>query len=236
MKNIQILILSYLMFTSLNSNGQSISDISIKICDSLRSNKSVDSDKITIQQAEVYSKFVQEYIILKKNDLDFTNWKNEINSINYKLTIELNKTCEQFKIKNSVILPFTNLIEIDPLFSVEQSKKINDISKEIRNKDKMEIIILSIDELYPDIDIQTFSINKLTEWKIGGVFEKGGIIIVFSKRLREVAISTTEIAMKYLTNKDCDKLIAESMIPNFKNNNYYDGIYKSLIEIKNIIK
>jgi len=233
MKKIRFLILFYLIFTSLKSNGQSISNFSLKICDSI---KSAHSDTIKLQQAEIYSKFLEKYIINKKKDLDFSNWKNAVNSINYKLIRELNKTCDSFKIKNSVILPFSNLVEIDSVFSPQQSRKINDIAKEIRNKNKMEIIILSIDELYPDKDIQTFSINKLTEWKIGGVLEKGGAIIVFSKNLKKVAISTTEIAMKYLTNKDCDKLIVDFMIPNFKNNNYYDGIYNSLIEIKNILK
>ena len=48
----------------------------------------------------------------------------------------------------------------------------------------MEIVILSIDELYPDKNINEFSNNKLIDWKIGGVFEKSGVIIVFSKKLR----------------------------------------------------
>lgn len=236
MKKIRFLILFYVIFISLKSNGQSISDISLKICDSIQSNKSFVSDTIILQQAKIYSKFLDDYLTVKKNDFNFSNWKNEINSINYKLTRELNKTCEKLKIKTSVILPFTNLIEIDSVFSTEQSKKITHISNEIKYKNKMEIVILSIDELYPDNEIRNFSNNKLMEWQIGGVFEKGGTIIVFSKKLRVVAISTTETAMKYLTNKDCDKLIADFMIPNFKNNNYYDGIYKSLIEIKNILK
>lgn len=230
MKNIRFLILFYLIFTSIRSNGQSISDISIKICDSIKSRQFIDSDTITLQQAEIQINFLSKYV-QKQNNL-----KNDFNSVNYKIIRELNKTCDSFKIKNSVILPFTNLIEIDSVFSTEQRKKINNLAKEIRTKNRMEILILSIDELYPDNEIRNFSNNKLMEWKIGGLFEKGGTIIVFSKILRAVSISTTEIAMKYLTNKDCDNLIAEIMIPNFKNGNYYDRIYKSLIEIENILK
>lgn len=235
MKNIQFIILSFLFFTSLKSNGQSISDISAKICDSIKSRQFIESDTIILKQTDIYTSFLSQYV-QKQNNLKIQNFKNDFNSINYKIIRELNKTCGSFKIKNSVILPFTNLVEIDSVFSTEQRKKINDLAKEIRTKNRMEILILSIDELYPDKEIRNFSNNKLIEWTIGGVFEKGGTIIVFSKNLRVVAISTTEIAMKYLTNKDCDKLIADIMIPNFKNGNYYDGIYKSLIEIENIIK
>ncbi|KIO53215.1 TPM domain-containing protein [Flavobacterium hibernum] len=231
----RILILSFLIFISLKSNGQSISDLSIKICDSIKSRQFKNSDTIALQQTEIYISFLSKYV-QKQNNLKIENLNNDFNSINYKLTRELNKTCDNFKIKNSVILPLTNLIEIDSVFSTEQRKKINDLTKEIRTKNRMEILILSIDELNPNTDISEFAYNKLIDWNIGGVFQKSGTIIVFSKKLRKVAISTTEISMKYLTNKDCDKLIAEIMIPNFKNNNYYDGIYQSLIEIKSIIK
>lgn len=235
MKNIQFIILSFLFFTSLKSNGQSISDISVKICDSIKSRQFIESDTIILQQTDIYTSFLSKYV-QKQNNLKIQNRKNDFNSVNYKIIRELNKTCGSFKIKNSVILPFTNLVEIDSVFSTEQRKKINDLAKEIRTKNRMEILILSIDELFPDNEIRNFSNNKLMEWTIGGVFEKGGTIIVFSKNLRVVAISTTEIAMKYLTNKACDKLIADIMIPNFKNGNYYDGIYKSLIEIEKILK
>ena len=235
MKKIRFLILFYVIFISLKSNGQSISDISRKICDSINSTKHVDSVSIEVSQLKIYSNILTKEI-LKLDIVEIKKTNNDYNALNYKLIRDLNKKCKAFKITNLSILPFTNLIEVDSIFSLEQNKKIKKLAREIRTKNKMEIVILSIDELYPDNEIRSFSNNKLMEWQIGGVFEKGGTIIVFSKKLRVVAISTTETAMKYLTNKDCDKLIADFMIPNFKNNNYYDGIYKSLIEIKNILK
>ncbi len=235
MKNRKFLILLYLVFISLQSNGQTISDLALKICDSIKSHKYVESDTIEFKQAEIYSKLLSEYL-LNKNDLKVKSFKNDFNSLNYKLTRELNKTCETYKIKNSFLLPFSNLVEIDSIFSTEQSEKINEIAKDIRNKNRMEIVILSIDELFPDENIDEFSYNKLIDWKVGGVFEKSGVIIVFSKKLKLLRISTTYISKKYLTDENCEKIIAEIMIPNFKNDNYYDGIYKSLIEIKNITK
>ena len=100
----------------------------------------------------------------------------------------------------------------------------------------MEILILSIDELYLNENIDDFANRKLIDWKIGGVFKKSGVIIVFSKKLRLLRISTTEISKKYLTDENCEKIVSEIMIPNFKKDNYYDGIYKSLIEIENLTK
>ncbi|MGH2666641.1 TPM domain-containing protein [Flavobacterium sp.] len=234
MKNIKFLILLYLVFVNINSNAQTITDLSIKICDSIKTHKYVESDTIELKQAEIYSKLLSEYLL--KKEPKAKSFKNDYNSLNYKLTRELNKTCETYKFKNSVLLPFSNLVEIDSLFSNEQSENINKIAKEIRNKNQIQIVILSIDELYPSENIDEFSFNKLIDWKVGGVYEKSGVIIVFSKKLRLARISTTYISKKYLTDESCDKIMHEIMIPNFKNENYYDGIYKSLVYIKNITK
>lgn len=235
MKKIHFLILFCLIFIPTKSNAQLISKISGKICDSINSTKYADSISIELSQARIYSNIITKQI-LKSSIAGIKKISNDYNAFNYQLIRDLNKNCQTFKITSLSISPLTTLIEVDSVFSIEQNKKIKKLAKEIRTKNKMEVVILSIDELYPDKDIQTFSNNKLKDWKIGETLEKGGAIIVFSKKLKVIAISTTEIAIKYLTDKDCDNLIAEIMIPNFKTNNYYDGIYKSLIGIKNVTK
>jgi len=235
MRKQKFIILFYLLFLSLNSNGQTISDLSLKICDSIKNHKYIENDTIELKQAEIYSKLLTEYL-LKNVKAEPKNFKTDYNSLNYKLTRELNKSCENYLIKTTFILPFSNLVEIDSVFSIEQRENIVKIANEIRNKNRMEILILSIDELYPNENIDEFAYTKLIDWKIGGVFKKSGVIIVFSKKLRLLRISTTEISKKYLTDENCEKIVSEIMIPNFKKDNYYDGIYKSLIEIDNLTK
>jgi hypothetical protein len=235
MKNRKFIILFYLIFLSLNLNGQTISDLSLKICDSIKNHKYTKIDTIELKQAQIYSKLLTEYL-LKNVKAEPKNFKTDFNSLNYKLTRELNKSCENYLNKTTFILPFSNLVEIDSVFSIEQRENIVKIAKEIRNKNRMEILILSIDELYPNENIDEFSYNKLIDWKVGRVFQKSGVVIVFSKKLRLLRISTTEISKKYLTDENCEKIVSEIMIPNFKKDNYYDGIYKSLLEIENLTK
>ena len=235
MKRTNIVILICLFFISLNSNGQTISDLSIRICDSIKRHNYTKSDTILVKQAKIYSSFIESYY-LSNSKKEIKNWKSDLNSLNYKLTRELNKTCDSFKIQNSFILPFTNLIEIDSVFSEQQSKRINEIAKDIRIKNQIEIVILSIDEIYPNENILDFSASKLVDWNIGGVFEKSGLIIVFSSKLRLLRISTTEIAKQYLSDEECERIVSDIMIPNFKNGNYYEGIVNSLYEIKELTK
>jgi hypothetical protein len=235
MKNRKFTIVFYLLFLSLNSNGQTISNLSLKICDSIKNHKYAKNDTIELKQSQIYTKLLTEYL-LKNVKTEPKNYISNFNCVNYKLTRELNKSCENYLIKTTFILPFSNLVEIDSVFSIEQRENIVKIAKEIRNKNRMEILILSIDELYPNQNIEEFANNKLIDWNVGGVFQKSGVIIVFSKKLRLLRISTTEISKKYLTDINCERIVSEIMIPNFKKDNYYDGIYKSLIEIENLTR
>ena len=234
MRNKKFLLLFYLVFLSLNSNGQTISDLSKQICDSVKNHKYAENDTIELKQVQIYSKLLHEYV-LKNLKTNRKNFKPYYNSLSYKLTRELSKTCDNYLNKTPYILPLSNLVEIDSVFSIEQREKIVEFEKEIRNNNRLEILILSIDDLYPEENIDKFSFKKLSDWKIGKSFEKSGVIIVFSKKLRLLRISTTEISKKYLSDIDCDRIISDIMIPNFKNDNYYDGIYKSLIEIKRLM-
>lgn len=231
----KVFLILILFFSSTIVNAQFISKVSDKICDSINSTKYADSISIELSQARIYSNILTKEI-LKLGIKNIKKLSHDYNALNYKVLRDLNKNCKIFEIRNLSIPSLSNLVEVDSIFSIEQNKKIKKLAKEIRTKNRMEILILSIDDLYPDSDIRNFSNNKLMEWKIGENFEKGGTIIVFSKKLRKVAISTTEIAMKFLTNKDCDNLIAQIMIPNFKNDDYYKGIYTSLTEIENLLK
>ena len=105
MRNRKFLILLYLVFISINSNGQTISDLSLKICDSINSHKYIESDTILLKQAEIYSKLLTEYLLnnIKTNP---KNYITDFNRLNYKLTRELNKTCKSFIINKSSIFIF----------------------------------------------------------------------------------------------------------------------------------
>jgi hypothetical protein len=234
MKNREFLMLFFGILMSLNSNGQKISDLALKICDSIYLHKNVISDTLEFKHSAIYSKFLSDYVA-NKGDNSIKNFKDNFNSTNYKLAVELQKTCKSFQIK-PLILPFSNLIEIDSIFSEQQSEKINKIAADIRNRNRLEVIILSVEDFYPDENITEFSINKLIDWRIGGIFEKSGVIIVFSTKLKSLRIATTEISKIYLNDSDCDKLVSEILIPNFKKGNYFKAIFNTLTEIQHITK
>ena len=61
-------------------------------------------------------------------------------------------------------------------------------------------------------------------WGVGQKDIDNGLLIVFSKPLRKVAISTGYGTEKVLTDSICKQIIESVMIPNFKNGDYFKGI------------
>lgn len=234
MKNSKLLIFLFLVLINIKSNAQTIVDLSAKVCDSIKTHSYTENDTIEITQGNIYAKFLTDYV--QKTSLDKLDLLSNFNTIGYKLNRELHKTCVDYKSNSNLIFPLTTLVDVESIYSTEQRKTIEVIAKEIRNKNRMQVLVLSIDEIDPNQDIVKFSFDKIMDWKIGGAFEKGGAIIVFSKKLKLIRISTTEKAMKYLTDKNCDEIVSQTVIPNFKKDDYFTGIYNSLVRIRELTK
>ena len=106
MRNQKFLLVLYLLLISLNSNGQTISDLSLKICDSMNNHKYIETDTVVVKHAQIYSELLTEYLLTNIKTKP-KNFLADYNSLNYKLTTDLNKTCKNYLIKTPYILPFS---------------------------------------------------------------------------------------------------------------------------------
>ncbi len=231
MKYIKLLLI---LFFSIPANSQNLIKLSTLICDSISRNKEADSVEMT--QASIYLSFLQKSFetdtaLWKKNKIEQVEF---LNSTNILLTRQLNKTCSYFKIKEALILPFTSLIDMDSVFSLEQKKKIINLCTDIKNKNGVEILVFTIDDLYPFNNIEDFSAHKQHEWNYLSISPKGRLLITFDKKSRKVRISTTQVSEQYFPDTKCQSIIDDTIIPEFKEGKYFDGIIDALNEIKKI--
>ncbi len=104
------------------------------------------------------------------------------------------------------------------------SSKIIAYKKETTN----EIGILTIDSLTTDENIQRYGTEVANTWGIGKKEKDNGLLITISKYDREVAISTGLGNEKTISDYECKIIINSIMIPEFKINNYYEGVNKAL--------
>ena len=230
MKHILIL----LIFLSIGnqSRSQNIDKISTEICDSIRqiSIETKDTLELIQRQIEIQNDFLQDTSLLY--ELSKGNVKNNINVFNYKLNRNLNKNCSVYKLKHTVLLGLTLVLDVECILTSSEIDSIESSVRDLLKQKKVRLLIVTIDDFYPYKDIDDYARNQGNNWHIGANFEKGGIVLVVSKSLRKVRISTSKISQEYLTNLECQDIIDNTLIPKFKTGEYYNAILEFIDEVK----
>jgi uncharacterized protein len=119
--------------------------------------------------------------------------------------------------------------DFENLLSNEQILDLEIIINDFRIKTKNEIVILSVNSISPYTDISNYTVDLSNYLQIGK--DGNGLTIVVSKELRKVQIATGNVTEKIISGEECDKVINELMIPNFKNDKYYEGLKSGLLEL-----
>jgi len=136
---------------------------------------------------------------------------------------------------NDTILKFPKQIgyvnDYDNVLTKEQISELENIIKDYEKKTTNEISIVSVNSIKPYKDISLYTTELAHQWGIGKSEKNNGLIILFSKTLRSIRISTGYGTEKILTDEICKKVIDETIIPEFKNGDYYNGIKNGIKEL-----
>ncbi len=226
------LIVIFLLFFGIHSKSQNIDKISNQICDSIRqiSIEKKDTLELIRRQIEIQSNFLQDTVLLL--DLSKGNTKNNINVLNYKLNRNLNINCSDYRLKNSALIGLTSILDVEGILTSNEIDSVENSVRDLLKQKRVRLLIVTIDDFYPYKDIYDYATNQGNNWHIGTKIEKGGIVLVLSKSLRKVQISTSHISQEYLTDLECQDIIDNTLIPQFKTGEYYKAILEFINKVK----
>ncbi len=117
------------------------------------------------------------------------------------------------------------------VFTVEQLEKLTLMIRKFEKNTTNQIAIVSIESIGKYKDFNKFAIDLSNYNGIGLKEKDNGLSIVFSKNLRKIRISTGYGTEKILTDEICKNIIDQTIIPEFKNGDYYSGIEKGMAEL-----
>lgn len=95
-----------------------------------------------------------------------------------------------------------------------------------------QIVIVTVKSIEPFKNIFDFSLNLAQRTGPGITGKDNGIMIVFSKNLREIQIQNGDGILDKLTDEETKKIIYEIIVPEFKKVNYCEGLKKGILEIE----
>lgn len=119
--------------------------------------------------------------------------------------------------------PDTFVNDLEKIFTKEQNEELENFLVKLQKESGKKILILTVP-----------SKNKLNEdWSIDNGFTNSGIIITVSESLKNIGIGIANDTKDILSESTREKIIKNTMIPEFENRNYYSGINKGIEEILN---
>jgi len=129
------------------------------------------------------------------------------------------------KIKGQIINDY------DSIFNPSQRKELSDIIYDYNIETTRQIVVVTIDSINPYSDIQKMAADLGKYWGVGTVEKDNGLIILLCKPCRKIGIATGTGTKLILTDEICKKLIDKTIIPEFKNGEFYSGIKKGVTEL-----
>ncbi|MCX2681446.1 TPM domain-containing protein [Galbibacter sp. EGI 63066] len=133
--------------------------------------------------------------------------------------------------KNKFPEPVGYVNDFEELFTAEQKNELEKSISDYENETTREIAIVTVNSIAPYDNIADFATDLSNKWGVGKAMIDNGLVIVFSKSLRKIRISTGNGTEKILTDEICKNILDQTIIPEFKKGKYYSGIEKGLAEL-----
>ncbi|MGM1057536.1 MAG: TPM domain-containing protein [Bacteroidota bacterium] len=121
--------------------------------------------------------------------------------------------------------------DYDNVFNDAQEKELSDLLYNYELETTRQIVIVTVDNINLYSDTQKFAVDLGNYWGVGNSEKDNGLTIVLCKPCRQIGIATGLGTELILTNEICKKVIDKTIIPNFKNEEYFIGIKNGVTEL-----
>ncbi len=121
--------------------------------------------------------------------------------------------------------------DYDSIFSPSQRKELSDIIYDYNIETTRQIVVVTIDSISPYSEIQKYATDLGNYWGVGDAEKNNGLTIVMCNPCRQIGIATGLGTELILTDKICKDVIDQTIIPEFKNGNFYDGVKNGVVEL-----
>lgn len=134
----------------------------------------------------------------------------------------------------SAQLPVTSYIfDYEEVLTADQELELNELVRNHERTTSNEIAIVTTPDWGEHENAVLYSVDFGDRIGVGKQEKNNGVVIVFSKNMRETRISTGLGTEHVLTDEIAQVIVDSVMVPKFKQGEYYEGIYagtKAVVE------
>ncbi len=133
--------------------------------------------------------------------------------------------------KSTFPKPIGIINDYGQIFTESQRTELTKVLYNYDIETTRQIVIVTIDSIKPYNDIQKYATDLGNNWGVGTVEKNNGLTIIMCKPCRQIGIATGVGTELILTDKICKEIIEKTIIPEFKNGEFYNGIKNGVTEL-----
>jgi uncharacterized protein len=133
--------------------------------------------------------------------------------------------------KNTFPIPIGIINDYGQIFTESQRDELSEILYDYDIKTTRQIVVVTIDSIKPYNNIQKYATDLGQTWGVGNIEKNNGLIIVMCNPCQQIGIATGTGTEMILTDEICKEVIDNTIIPEFKNGEFYSGIKKGVNEL-----
>ncbi|WP_235016406.1 YgcG family protein [Aquimarina sp. AU474] len=179
----------------------------------------------TIPEMKIGTKVLILFLTLNLFPCKGTSQETEIKKSTTEFDFSTIEKIRETKLKGQVINDY------DSIFTLSQRKELSEIIYDYNIETTRQIVVVTIDSISPYSDIQKYATDLSNYWGVGDAEKNNGLTIVMCNPCRQIGIATGTGTELILTNEICKRVIENTIIPEFKNGNFYDGIKNGVTEL-----
>ncbi|WP_158210713.1 TPM domain-containing protein [Myroides phaeus] len=120
------------------------------------------------------------------------------------------------------------------VLTLEQAKEIEQYIAAFEQQTSNEIVIALLESVPIERDFKRYCIELSNTWEVGKPGKHNGVTIIVDLKNKRAAIHTGDEINKVFTDDKCANILRDIAFPNFKQQQYYEGIMGSLIALIDI--
>ncbi|WP_396637393.1 TPM domain-containing protein [Maribacter sp. R77961] len=117
------------------------------------------------------------------------------------------------------------------IFTESQRTELSKILYDYEIETTRQIVVVTVDSIKPYNEIQKYATDLGQKWGVGNAEKDNGLVIVLCNPIREIGIATGTGTELILTDEICKIVIDSTIVPEFKNEKYYNGIKNGVTEL-----
>jgi thiol-disulfide isomerase/thioredoxin len=132
--------------------------------------------------------------------------------------------------------PVGYINDFEKLFSNSQLNLLDSLIKSHEKKTTDQIALVTIKSIVPYSSLSGYSFDLARSWGVGQKEKNNGVVIVFCTQLRQIWIQNGLGIEKRLSNAQTQQIIKQYFLPDFREENFYEGCRKGLMEITRVLE